>query len=59
MNKNLDLELAGLNDEELLELFNKIEEHRAYLEASIIDLAEEKKDEEEKKNESTKWYFDS
>lgn len=54
MNKNLDLELAGLNDEELLELFNKIEEHRAYLEASIIDLADEKKDEEEKKNESTK-----
>lgn len=55
MNKKLDGELASLSDDELLELYNEIEAHRAYLETNIIDLEEEKTEkEEEKKNGSTK-----
>lgn len=54
MNKNIDLELANLNNEELLELYKMIEEHRDYLEKSIIVLEEESEDkEEEDKDEST------
>lgn len=55
MNKKIDLELAGLSNDELLELYNIVEEHRAYLEKSIINIEEETEEkEEEKKNESTK-----
>lgn len=59
MNKNIDFELANLNNEELLELYKIIEEHRDYLEKSIIVLEEESENkvtedkEEEDNDEST------
>lgn len=52
MENKLDMELASLTDEELLELYNMIEEHRTYLDSSIITLEEDTEEEEE--DESTK-----
>lgn len=52
MEKKLDIELAGLTDEELLELFNVVEEHRAYLDSSVLVIEEDK--EEENEDESAK-----
>lgn len=52
MENKLDMELASLTDEELLELYNMIDEHRAYLDSSIITLEEDPEEEDE--DESTK-----
>lgn len=57
MNKKIDLELANLSNDDVLELYKTIEEHRDYLEKSIINIEEEdetEEKEEEKKDESTK-----
>ena len=58
MQKRIDIELAGLPNEELLELYKKIEEHLAYLESNILTVEEESEDEdtaeEENEDESTK-----
>lgn len=41
MESKLDIELASLTDNELLELYGLIEEHRAFLEGSILEYVEE------------------
>ena len=41
MESKLDIELASLTDSELLELYGLIEEHRAFLEGSILEYVEE------------------
>lgn len=51
MENKLDIELASLTDDELLELYNIIEEHREYLDSCILTIEEETM--EEKENEST------
>ncbi len=56
METKLDIELASLTDSELLELYGMIEEHRAFLEGSILEYVEEQTDntksEDEKNSES-------
>lgn len=41
MESKLDIELASLTDSELLELYGLIEEHRSFLEGSILEYVEE------------------
>lgn len=53
MKKILDEELKKLTDDELLELYKIIEEHRTYLDSSILTI-EEETTEEEKEDEPTK-----
>ena len=56
METKLDIELASLTDSELLELYGMIEEHRAFLEGSILEYVEEQTDntksEDDKNSES-------
>lgn len=56
METKLDIELASLTDSELLELYGMIEEHRAFLEGSILEYIEEQTDntksEDDKNSES-------
>ena len=56
MESRLDIELASLTDSELLELYGLIEEHRAFLEGSILEFVEETidatKNDENKDSES-------
>lgn len=58
MNKKIDLEMTSLSDEDVLELYKKIEEHRDYLEKNIINIDDEQEENNEKegakKDESTK-----
>lgn len=55
MESKLDIELASLTDNELLELYGLIEEHRTFLEGSILEYVEEStepiKDEKDSKEE--------
>ncbi len=53
MEKELDKELASLTDEELLELFELVEEHRVYLDSNVLD-PEDTETEEDKGDESNK-----
>ncbi len=41
MESKLDIELASLTDNELLELYGLIEEHRAFLDGSVLEYVEE------------------
>lgn len=51
MENEVILEFSDLTDDELLELFGKVEEHRKYLDSSILVVEEES---EEESDESTK-----
>lgn len=41
MESNIDLELNGLSDQEVLELYELVEEHLKYLDSSVLVVEDE------------------